>query len=157
MDPTIVAARDIVGESLDGFREAIAGAGTDLLNRRPAGDDTNSIAVLTVHTMHSTRMWLSIATGAPVPERDRPSEFLASAESADELLAFFDDMAAQCRALLETDAPFEPGAERTVPRLGADGTETLTSAWALTHAIEHLAEHRAHAQLTRQVLDRARA
>jgi hypothetical protein len=35
------------------------------------------------------------------------------------------------------------------------GGTTVTAAWALIHAVEHLQEHVAHAELTRQVWDRA--
>ena len=147
-DPTFEAARSIVDDSLDGMRAAIAGASTDALNRRPAGDDTNPIAVLVVHALSSTRWWLRTALGLPVPERDRPSEFLTTVAGADALLEVFDAIAADCRALLSTDATFEPGAIREDPRDG----DRVTAAWALIHAVEHLREHVGHAELTRQLL-----
>lgn len=146
-DPTVEAARDIVDESLNSMRAAIAGASADALNRRPAGDDTNAVAVLVVHAVSSTRWWLSLALGGPLPERDRASEFLTTVADADELLGVFDPAAADCRALLDTDAAFDAGAIREDPRDG----EPVTAAWALTHAVEHLREHVAHAELTRQL------
>jgi len=149
-DPTIEAARGFVDESLTSMRAAVAGAPADALNRRPAGDDTNAVAVLVVHAVNSTRWWLSVARGLPLPERDRPSEFLTTVADADELLALFDPVAADCRALLDTDAMFDPGAIREDPRDG----EQVTAAWALIHAVEHLREHVAHAELTRQVFER---
>jgi hypothetical protein len=146
-DPTIEAARGFVDESLDAMRAAIDGASGDALNQRPAGDDTNPVAVLVVHAVNSTRWWLSVARGLPLPERDRPSEFLTTVADADELLALFDPVAADCRALLDTDAPFDGGAICEDPRDG----ERVTAAWALIHAVEHLREHVAHAELTRQL------
>ena len=146
-DPTIVAASDLLDRSLNSMREVIARADPEALDWRP-GPDTNSIAVLAVHSMHSTRMWLSVATGAPLPERDRPSEFLATVDGVDELLGFFDTMAADCRALLDTPDPFDPGAVHVT---GRDDEETATGAHALMHALEHLREHVAHAQLTDQL------
>lgn len=151
-DPMIEAARTILAESFDAMREAIAGATPGSLDRRPAGDDTNSIAVLAVHSMNSTRWWLSVALDVTPPERDRPSEFLATAENADELLALFDGLAADCRAILDTDAPLDAGALRT----GNHG-EVVTAAWALLHAVEHFQEHVGHIQLTRQVVDASTA
>ena len=148
-DPVVAAASSLLGRSLDALRETIAGADPQALDWRPA-EDTNSIAVLAVHSMHSTRSWLSAAMGAPLPERDRPSEFLAAAESVDELLVFFDTMAADCRALLDTDEPLDAAAIRPTHNEG----ETATAAWALLHALEHLREHVAHTQLTRQLWDR---
>ncbi len=147
-DPTLEAARSIVDESLDAMRAAITGASADALNGRPAGDDSNPIAVLVVHALSSTRWWLSVALGQPVPERDRPAEFLTTVASADELLGSFDPIAADCRALLSTDVAFDPGAIREDPRDG----DKVTAAWALIHAVEHLREHVGHAELTRQLL-----
>jgi DinB superfamily len=149
-DPTIEAARGFVQESLDSMRGAIVGASAEGLNRRPAGDDTNPVAVLVVHAVNSTRWWLSVALGVPLPERDRPSEFLTAVSDADELLALFDPIAADCRALLDTDVTFDAGAIREDPR----EDEQVTAVWALMHAVEHLREHVAHAELTRQLFDR---
>jgi hypothetical protein len=148
-DPTIEAARGVVDASLDSMRSAIAGASADPLNRRPAGDDTNAVAVLVVHAVNSTRWWLSMALAQPLPERDRGSEFLTTVSSVEELLGMFDPVAADCRALLDTGATFDAGAIREDPRDG----EQVTAAYALIHAVEHLREHVAHAELTRQVLD----
>ena len=147
-DPTLEAARSIVDESLNAMRAAIAGASADALNGRPAGDDSNSIAVLVVHALSSTRWWLSVALGQPVPERDRPAEFLTTVADPAELLSVFDPIAAECRALLDTEVALDAGAIRQDPR--DDGR--VTAAWALIHAVEHLREHVGHAELTRQLL-----
>jgi DinB superfamily len=148
IDPSVEAARDIAGESLAALRAAVEGLAADDLNRRPAGDETNPIAVLAVHAVSSTRWWLSVAFGFPPPERDRPSEFRAETAGAEELLALVDPIADECRTLLATDGPFDAAAIREDPRDG----ERITAAWALMHAVEHLREHVAHAELTRQIL-----
>jgi DinB family protein len=150
-DPAIDAARDIAGGSLDAMRRAIADAPPELLNWRPAGEDTNPIAVIAVHAITSTRWWLSVAITGLAPERDRPAEFRTTVSSAEELLSIVDPMLADCRELLEFESAFDPGVIRADPREG--GTST-TAAWALIHAVEHLSEHVAHAELTRQVWDR---
>jgi hypothetical protein len=147
-DPTIDAARAIVDTSLTELRAAIDGLPPEAIDWRPAGEETNSLVVLTVHALHSTRWWLSVALDAPEPERDRPSEFLATAASVEELLALFDPMAGDCRALLAGDPSFDPAAVRTDRRTDDD---TGTRGWALLHALEHLREHVAHASLTRQL------
>lgn len=152
-DPAIDAARQIAGGSLDAMRQAIVGAPPELLNWHPAGDDTNPIAVLAVHALNSTRWWLSVAITGVAPERDRPAEFRTTVSSAEELLSVVDPLAAECRVLLEAGGAFDLGAFRADPRDGA----TVTAAWALIHAVEHLQEHVAHAELTRQVWDRAAA
>jgi hypothetical protein len=43
---------------------------------------------------------------------------------------------------------------RTDPR---EGGTTTTAAWAVIHAVEHLSEHVAHAELTRQMWERMQA
>jgi len=97
------------------------------------------------------------AHGAPLPERDRDSEFRTTTLTGEEILAFVDSMSADCRALLDTDAPFDPGASRAThrrPTLDAPDPHTESAAWALVHALEHLSEHVGHAQLTRQLWER---
>lgn len=145
-DPTIEAAREIFDESVDHLREAIDGLSPEALAWQPAGEDSNPITVLAVHGMHSSRWWLSIARGLPLPERDRPSEFVAESASDTELLSFVDAMAAECRARLDAAEAFDPTAIRPTPE-----GDPVTAAWALLHALEHLREHVAQAQLTRQL------
>jgi hypothetical protein len=151
-DATMVAARETLEESLEAMRETIAGAAPEALNWRPAGDETNTMAVLAVHSMHSTRSWLCSAMGRPLPERDRPAEFRATAAGVQELLRTFDTLAEECRDLLATDAPFDAAALRpTHARQRPDASTTVTAIWALIHALEHLREHVAHMQLTLQL------
>jgi hypothetical protein len=66
-----------------------------------------------------------------------------------ELLAFVDRMAEDCRARLDDQEPFDATASRPVP-----DDEPVSAAWALLHALEHLREHVAQAQLTRQLWQR---
>jgi Protein of unknown function (DUF664) len=145
-DPTIEAAREIFDESVDHLREAIEGLSPEVLAWRPAGEDSNPITVLAVHGMHSARWWFTIARGLPLPERDRPSEFVAETASDTELLSFVDAMAEECRARLDPAEAFDPAAIRSLPE-----GEPVTSAWALIHAVEHFREHVSQAQLTRQL------
>jgi DinB superfamily len=150
-DPTLTAARQIVEESIEGIRGAISGLPADALNWRPSQDGTNPIAVLAVHAMHSTRSWLAVAVGAPLPARDRDAEFLTVVDGSGELLESLDGLAEDCRALLAEDA-FEPGVMRESHLRASSGrAEVVSGAWALLHAVEHLREHMGHAQLTRQL------
>jgi hypothetical protein len=146
-DPTIEAAREIFDESVDHLREAIEGLTPEALAWRPAGEESNPITVLAVHGMHSSRWWLTIARGLPLPERDRPSEFEAESASDSELLSFVDEIAADCRARLDPSETFDPAASRPLP----EGEPPVSAAWALLHALEHFREHVAQAQLTRQL------
>lgn len=156
-DPTLVAARELLEDCLAGLHASVEGASVDTLNRRPVGEETNTLAVIITHALYSTRSWLSLATGAELPPRDRPAEFRTVASSADELIVSVTTVGEECRALLGDDASFDPAMERTPTwRSGPDDVNEPTSAaWALIHAISHLQEHVAHAQLTRQFLDAA--
>jgi uncharacterized damage-inducible protein DinB len=146
-DPAIVAARDLAEPSLDALRRAVVGAPPDLLNWRPAGDDTNSIAVIAVHAVAATRFWLALAITGAAPERDRAAEFRTNVTSADELLSIVDPLSADCRELLAFDGDVDPAAARVDPR---DGT-SYSAAWTLMHAVSHLQEHVGQAELTRQI------
>jgi DinB superfamily len=151
-DPTVDAAAEILGTALSDLRAAAEGLSADELNRRPGGEDTNSIAVLMTHALHSTRAWLSLAVGAEPPARDRPAEFRVVASDEVELLSLLDDLGTECVSLLD-GAPFDPDRTGLAPwRPGAHAQEPVTAAWALIHALVHPREHVAHAQLTRQPL-----
>ncbi len=156
-DPVFTAARAIFEETLAGLRAAAEGASPELLNRPPAGEGTNTIAVIVTHALHSTRSWLSLAIGVEPPVRDRPAEFRTVVDDSTGFLTAMDGLAADCRALLETEEPFDPSRTGTAPwRSDADADEPVTAAWALVHAFEHLGQHTAHAQLTRQSPRRCR-
>ena len=149
-DPTIAAASQILDGSLTALRGTVEGLEPDALNWRP-GSETNTVAVLVTHTMSSTRWWLCLAMGKPLPERDRASEFLATTDNPQELLAWCDEMATQLRALLDTEAPFDAAVIRERPTGSAGKPGPVTASWALLFALGHLQEHVAHAQMTRQL------
>jgi hypothetical protein len=151
-DPTLEAARDILADSLAELRAAVDGCSADELNRRPVDDDTNPLAVLATHALHSTRSWLGLAMDADVPPRDRPAEFRVVVDDPGSFMASFDATAAECRALLEGDDRFDPSLIGYAPwRPGELAKEPVVAAWALLHALAHLREHVGHAQLTRQL------
>jgi hypothetical protein len=152
-DPFVNAARHMFDRSAAEMRACIDGAPVEALNWRPAGPDTNSIAVLAVHSMHSTRSWLSVAMGLPEPARDRDAEFVAEAEDVPGLLGFFDSMSDDCRRVLAPEDDMDWDAERSPSRRAGSAPEPPTAGWALMHSLEHLREHVAHMQLTRQLWD----
>jgi uncharacterized damage-inducible protein DinB len=157
-DPLRTAAHDTVRRTLGDMRACIAGFPKEALNWKPAGEDSNSVAVLTVHSLHSTRSWLSIATGEPLPERDRASEFRVEAEDNVGLFGVFDEMASDCLALLEPSQSVDWATiRRTHSRPNPEDDTKVPAAWALLHAIEHLREHLGQLQLTRQLWDMERA
>jgi hypothetical protein len=104
----------------------------------------------------STRWWLSVALTGDPPRRDRPAEFRTVVSDAAELLAIVDPLMDDVRELLASAGPFDPAAVRADPRADEPPGSTVTAAWALLHATEHLREHVAHAELTRQVWEQGR-
>jgi uncharacterized damage-inducible protein DinB len=148
-DPILTSARDLLRRARDDMRAAVDGLPADALNWRPAGDDTNSIAVLATHSLTSTREWLSVAVDEPPPERDRDSEFEASARDAGELLALVDGVFEECLSLVDKSRSVDWSALRSQ---GDPDTDIhLFAAWALLHALEHLREHVGQISLTRQL------
>jgi uncharacterized damage-inducible protein DinB len=148
-DPTIAALRDVLAESLDEIRRGVAGLSVDELNAAPAGGETNPIAVVATHALASTRSWLSVAVGAPLPPRDRPAEFRAVADEG--FAKWVEDMIGQCLALLD-GVTFEPAREGLAPWRSDDADEPVTAAWAVLHATAHLGEHVGHLHMTRELL-----
>jgi len=146
-DATIDALREVLDESLGELRKGVAGRSADQLNARPAGGDTNSIAVIVTHALGSTRSWLSLALGAPMPDRDRPAEFRAVAD--DGFTAWTDERIAECLTLLD-DATWDPG--RVGTTAWTEPPETRTAAYAASHALSHLGEHVGHLHMTVELL-----
>jgi uncharacterized damage-inducible protein DinB len=136
------------------MRQTVAEFRPEALNWKPAGKDTNSIAVLATHSLHSTRSWLCTALGEALPDRDRDSEFRMAAVDPGALLDLFDRMSSECAALFERERTVDWGAiRRTHTRPDASDAIEVPAAWALLHAIEHLREHLGQMQLTRQLWD----
>jgi len=150
-DPMVEAARTMLDRCVDDMRPCIVGATAEALDWRPAGPQTNSMAILAVHAMTSSRTWLSVAVGAPEPQRDRDAEFRTTADDPARLLSTFESLAGECRSILATDEPIDWSAARTPSRRPGSAPEKITAGWTLLHALEHLREHVAHLQLTRQL------
>jgi uncharacterized damage-inducible protein DinB len=147
-DPTIAAARENIDESLDELRKAVAELTTEQLNTRPVGETSNPLGVIVVHALASTRSWVALAVGAPLPDRDRPSEFETVVEDHARFLRLIDAQREAIGALLDRAGPFDPARTGVPTWRGSGSSEPVTAAWALQHAIAHLGEHVGHAQLT---------
>ena len=147
-DPILVAARDTIAESLDELRRAVGGLTSDELNARLAGEGTNPMAVIVTHALESTRAWLSLATAAPIPPRDRPAEFRAVADEG--FSVWVEGRIAECLALLDAAETFDPTHEQVAS--WTSEPEPRSAAWALLHATAHLGEHVGHAHAMRDLL-----
>ncbi len=148
-DPHLTSARAVLRAARDDMRAAIDGLPPDALNWRPTPDDTNSIAVLAIHSLTSTRHWLAVAVDEPLPSRDRDAEFEASARKPAELLHFVDSATAVCLSLVDKDRTVEWSALRD--HWDPKRDLQVFAAWALLHALEHLREHVGQLSLTRQL------
>jgi hypothetical protein len=148
-DPTIEGLREVLDESLDEIRLGIAGLTVDELNAAPAGGETNTIAVIVTHALGATLSWLSLAMGAPLPDRDREAEFRAIADEG--FASRTEDSIARCLAVLDA-AEWDParvGTPNWNPRLSE---EPRTAAYAVAHALAHLGEHVGHLHMTRELV-----
>lgn len=150
-DVLLNAARATLDDALTELRTAVDGLTPEQLNRRLAGDGSNPLAVIATHALESTRSWLSLATGATLPPRDRPAEFRAVADGG--FQGWVDGRIAICRALLSDVETIDPARQGTAPWRTTHAEEPVTAAWALLHAVGHLEEHVGHAHVMRDLLE----
>jgi Protein of unknown function (DUF664) len=143
--------REVLEESLDEIRRGVGDLSVGQLNARPAGGDTNSIAVIVMHALGSTLSWLSLAVGAPLPQRMRAEEFRTVADERFATRA--NEMIARCLAVLDEAGAWIPDRLGT-PNWDGPGPahEPTTAAWAAAHALAHLGEHVGHLHMTRAIL-----
>ena len=151
-DAWLNTIRFVVAEDLKDLRAGVDGLPGQALDWEPAGEDTNSIAVLVTHVLNSTRSWLSVAVAAPLPDRDRDSEFRVKSGDTQALLALIDDFGSQIDELLKSTDEVDWAANRKAhARPDPSLPDYVPASWAALHAIEHLREHVAHVGLTRQL------
>jgi hypothetical protein len=144
MDPVVAKVVEQFKAVHDQLRDEVRGLSTDELNWKPA-PETNSIAALVVHTLGSEAEVFRVAANA-TGTRDRPTEFLATAETPDELLRQIDHADVYIEALApritaEDLAALKERGERE-PQTGFH--------WLLTN-YGHAREHLAQIQLTKQL------
>jgi hypothetical protein len=147
-DPILEAARRAVVQGADTLRRAVGDLPAEALNWRPAGPDTNSIAVLATHAMHATRVLATMAAGLPAPTRDRAAEFAAVADGPAPLLRLIDGLAGECDIILDACDGIDWSTPRARRRDDGSIVE-MTSAEALLFAVTHLRGHADEAALTR--------
>ncbi|MGH2613987.1 MAG: DinB family protein [Thermomicrobiales bacterium] len=132
------------------LRDEVRDCSVAELNWKPA-PETNSIAVLVVHTLGSEAEVLRV-TAKAAGERDRDAEFRATAENAEDLLRELD----QADSYLEALAP-RITAENLAAELARGEREPQTGLHWLVNNYGHAREHLGHIQLTRQLYSQARS
>ncbi len=148
-DPILTSARAVLRAAREDIHAAIDGLPTDALNWRPTPKDSNSIAVLAIHSLTSTRTWLAVAVDEPLPSRNRDAEFEATTRDPAELLHFVDSATAVCLDLVSKERTVDWSALRR--HWAQEQDVQPLAAWALLHALEHLREHVGQISLTRQL------
>ena len=149
-DHVLESARRLVLQSLQELRASIVALPAEALNWRPT-PETNSLGALTAHAMGATRLWLRMAMGLPLPERDRDSEFRATFADPSELLRFVDQMSRDCEAALHSADSVDWSAMRDTAGRGGDAPRQVPAAYAVIHATEHLRGHVDQVSLMRQL------
>jgi hypothetical protein len=149
-DHVLESARRLVLQSLNELRASIDGLPAEALNWRPT-PETNSLSMLIAHAMGATRLWLRMAMGLSLPERDRDSEFRARFRGPLDLLRFIDEMSQDCVAALDSADPVDWSAMRETAGRGGNAPPRVPAAYALIHATEHLRGHVDQVSLMRQL------
>jgi hypothetical protein len=126
------------------LREAVRGLDGEALNWKPA-PETNSVAVLIVHTLGSEAEIVRVASNTP-SDRDRDAEFLSEADTSDELVRRLDAADALLDDLAPNISAEDLGAVRA--RGNREPQEVL---WMLVANYGHAREHLAHIELTKQM------
>jgi hypothetical protein len=148
-DPVIAATRQVLEESLGEIRKGVADLSVEELNARPAGGNTNSVAVIVAHALGSTRSWLSLAFGLAQTPRDRDAEFRTVADAG--FAAWTEQQIVACFALLD-GATFDPNLSGVPAWNSRSGAQPRSAPYSLGHALAHLGEHVGHLHMTRELL-----
>ena len=125
------------------IEQALADLPPAALDWTPA-PETNSIAVLATHIAGSERFWIGERAGGVPANRDRASEFRAHSQDAAALRAVLAASLAQAQTVLAALDPID-----LTRSAGSHRDRPIDVAWALWHALEHVALHVGHIQLTR--------
>lgn len=144
MEPVVAKITEQFKAVHDDLRKEVRGMDTESLNWKPA-PDTNSIAVLVVHTLGSEAEVYRIVANVP-SERDRAAEFQVAEGEAD-LLAKLDE----ADALLDDLASKITAADLEAARPRRQSAPETGLHWLITN-YGHAREHLAHIQLTKQLL-----
>lgn len=122
--------------------------GDELVNRRPPGADTNTIAALTAHCCGVTEYWLGHVALGRESHRDRPAEFttaLTVGQIRSMIAATADRAGADLRHLEAGEGGRDHPDQRHL--LGDGGGTDI-----VLHVLEELYQHLGHAELTADAL-----
>jgi hypothetical protein len=144
MDPTVAIVAELFKEVHGAIRKVVADLDAEALAWTP-GPETNSLAVLVVHTLGSEAAVLRLVRGLP-SVRDRDAEFVVRPATATDLLAQIDE----ADALLDEHANAITGEDLVAIRERPDRDPQVGIHWLISN-YGHAREHWAHMQLTKQL------
>jgi uncharacterized damage-inducible protein DinB len=150
MDPFFKDYYDRLSGLHHDMAETVEGLPVEALDWQP-GPETNSLAVLLTHTAGSERYWIGEVAGEDPAGRERAKEFETMGRTAEELQERLDLALAHSRQTLSRLSLDNLAEARLIAQQG----RSCTVAWALLHALEHVALHLGHAQITRQMWEEA--
>jgi hypothetical protein len=148
MDPVVAKVAEQFKVVHGQLRDEVRDLSLEELNWKPA-PETNSIAVLVIHTLGSEAEVLRVAAQAP-GVRDRDAEFRVTVNDAEDVIREID----QADSYLEAMAP-RITAENLAAELPRGDRPPQTGLhWLITN-YGHAREHLAHIQLTKQLYAQA--
>ena len=127
------------------IKQVIAALPDEALDWSPASE-VNSVAILVAHVCGSEHFWIGEKVGGMPTHRDRAAEFAVRELDRAVLVGMLDaaqEMAARALATLTLEALSQPAG------VSSRGF-AYDVAWALQHAVEHVALHTGHVELMRQ-------
>jgi hypothetical protein len=144
MDPIVAKIAEQLHVVHSQLRDDVRDLSADELNWKPA-PETNSIAVLVIHTLGSEGEVLRAAANVP-GTRDRNAEFRVTVNDPAQLIKEIDE----ADAYLDAVAPRITAADLAAERPRGDRPPQTGLHWLLT-TYGHAREHLAHIQLTKQL------
>lgn len=129
----------------DSMKTTLAALPDEAIDWSPAAD-VNSVAVLLTHVAGSERFWFGEKVGGISAQRDRSAEFKVLGADRIELVALLDAALGLAAQVMERLSP----SDLSRPAGVAGNGTPYDVAWALQHALEHVAVHTGHVELMRQ-------
>lgn len=145
MDALAAATLHRLEELHNSIKAVVAALPVEALDWSPA-PEVNSVAVLVAHVCGSEHFWIGEKIGGTPAHRDRAAEFAVSKLDRSALLALLDDALAMAARSLAALTPATLSQPAGVSSRGF----AYDVAWALQHALEHVALHTGHVELMRQ-------
>lgn len=150
MIPDIQTYYDQIAGAVDRIVAASQGLDGDGLNWRPIPEETNSLWILNTHIRGNLRQGILSTLGDAPDNRDRDAEFVATGDSDEELQREWDQLKSEIHAAMSGLTIEDLEKDYVHPRRGP------MNGWAvLLNTATHANEHVGHAELTRQLIDKA--